>query len=294
MGFLRLVGLVSLVLLAGCAGPPVASPPSSSAAPVGSPFPLLERQFGARLGVYAVDTGSGRAVAYRADDRFAYDSTYKLLVSGVLLRRDSDAELARVVRYSAADLQSYAPVTSQHVGTGMSVRDLIAAALEYSDNTAANLLLAQVGGPAGLQAAMRDLGDSVSHIDRTEPTVNEAVPGDVRDTSTPRAMGTDLRAFALGDLLPAARRQSLVNWLVGNTTGGSFVRAGVPTGWRVGDKTGNGGYGSRNDIAVVWPPTGPPVVIAVLSDRGKPNAASGDALIADATRDALAALGLVR
>lgn len=289
-----MVGLVSLVLLAGCAGPPVASPPSSSAAPVGSPFPLLERQFGARLGVYAVDTGSGRAVAYRADDRFAYDSTYKLLVSGVLLRRDSDAELARVVRYSAADLQSYAPVTSQHVGTGMSVRDLIAAALEYSDNTAANLLLAQVGGPAGLQAAMRDLGDSVSHIDRTEPTVNEAVPGDVRDTSTPRAMGTDLRAFALGDLLPAARRQSLVNWLVGNTTGGSFVRAGVPTGWRVGDKTGNGGYGSRNDIAVVWPPTGPPVVIAVLSDRGKPNAASGDALIADATRDALAALGLVR
>jgi len=255
-------------------------------------FGQLEHQFGARLGVYVLDTGTGRSVTYRADERFAYASTYKALISGVLLRQDSDDQLNHVVTYTAADLQSYAPITSKHVATGMSVRDLIAAALQYSDNTAANLLLNQLGGPAGVQTAIRALGDVTTHVDRDEPSVNDATPGDIRDTSTPRALGTDLQHFVLGDLLSTARRQLLTNWLLGNTTGGSYIRAGVPSGWKVGDKTGNGGYGTRNDIAIVWPTTGSPspLVIAIESDRGKAGATSADALLADATKAAVAAL----
>ncbi|MCQ4081690.1 class A beta-lactamase [Streptomyces sp. RB6PN25] len=172
----------------------------------------------------------------------------------------------------------------------MTLRDLIASALQFSDNTAANLLLDRLGGPAGIRTALRGLGDATTHVDRTEPALNDATPGDIRDTSTPRALSTDLRLFVLGDALSRSRQQLLTNWLVGNTTGGPYIRAGVPTGWRVGDKTGNGGYGTRNDIAIAWPAGGAPIAIAVLSDRGLPHVPSDDALIADATRTALAAL----
>jgi beta-lactamase class A len=287
--------VIALTLLGGCAaGSQPAPAPTRTAASsptaVSSPaFAQLQQRFNANLGIYAL--GTGREVAYRADDRFAYDSTYKLLIAGVLLRKDTDAQLAHVVTYTSGDLQSYSPITSQHVGTGMSVSDLIAAALQYSDNTAANLLLAQVGGPDGLRSALRALGDTTTHVDRGEPDVNTSVPGDIRDTSTPRALGTDLRGFVLGNWLTTARREQLTNWLLGNTTGGAYIRAGVPAGWKVADKTGNGDYGSRNDIAVVWPPSGHPVIVSVLTNRnaGK-NAASADALIADATKAALAAL----
>jgi beta-lactamase class A len=253
-------------------------------------FTELETRFGARLGVYAVDTGTGRTVTHRADERFAHASTFKALLAAVLLRRLSGTELRRVVRYTEADLLEYAPITSQHVATGMSIDDLIAAAVQYSDNTAANLLLHEVGGPTGLQRELRKIGDRTTNVNRNEPTLNEAVPGDDRDTSTPRALGTDLRAFVLSDVLPRARRQQLTDLLVGNTTGGPYIRAGVPSGWQVGDKTGSGGYGTRNDIAVVWPPTASPLIIAVQSDRGVPDARSDDALIAEATRAVISAL----
>lgn len=298
--FPRLVPvLLVLALLGGCTASNDPSPAESApttAAPsstAGSDpaFARIEQRYNANLGIYALDTGTGRGVAYRADDRFAYDSTYKLLMAGVLLREDTDAGLARVLTYTSADLQSYSPVTASRVGAGMPVSALIAAALQYSDNTAANLLLAQLGGPGGLQSAMRALGDATTHVDRGEPTVNSSIPGDIRDTSTPRALGTDLRGFVLGGWLTTMRRAQLTNWLLGNTTGAAYIRAGVPPGWRVADKTGNGAYGSRNDIAVVWPPTGAPIIVAVLTNRKSgANAASADGLIADATRAALTAL----
>jgi beta-lactamase class A len=293
--------LLGTTLLTGCAANGVGAPASagpastpaaraSAPAPVAAVFAALERRFGARLGVYAMDTGTGRTVSYRADERFAYASTFKALAAGVLLRRDTDADLGRIITYRAADLQDYSPVTSKHVATGMMLGDLIAAALQYSDNTAANLLLDQLGGPGGLQNALRGLGDPTTHVDRTEPSLDDAVPGDVRDTSTPHALGTDLGQFVFGGLLPDGRRQMLTNWLLGNTTGGPYIRAGVPSGWKVGDKTGSGGYGTRNDIAIAWPTTAGPVVIAIESDRGSPDAPSDDALIVDATRAAVSAL----
>ncbi|MGW3071280.1 class A beta-lactamase [Kitasatospora sp. NPDC001132] len=268
----------------------VASAPATDSAEAS--FAALEQQFGARLGVFAVDTGSGREITHRADERFAFASTIKSLAAGALLRKASDADLDKVVPYRQEDVLAWAPVTSQHVATGMKLRDLAAASIQYSDNTAANLVTAELGGPAAVQRSLRDLGDSTTNVDRTEPTLNEATPGDTRDTSTPRVLAADLRRYVLGDALPEDRRGLLTDWLVGNTTGGPYVRAGVPADWRIGDKTGNAGYGTRNDVAVAWPSGGrSPIVIVVLSDRGKAGATSDDALIAQATKTVVSALG---
>ncbi len=172
----------------------------------------------------------------------------------------------------------------------MTLAAVMQAALEYSDNTAANLLLVQLGGPHQLQQDLRNIGDRTTNSDRNEPSVNTATPGDPRDTSTAQALGTDLDRFVLGHLLSPGRRALLTSWLRHNTTGGPYIRAGVPAGWTVGDKTGNGDWGTRNDIAIAWPPHRAPVVISILSSRGSATATSDDALIADATRTALAGL----
>jgi beta-lactamase class A len=277
-------------MLSGCtAAQPKAAPAPASRS--SADFAGLEQRYAARLGVWAVDTGNGHTVEYRADERFAHCSTFKALLVGALLRRMSEADLTRVVTYEREDLLEYAPITAQHLANGMTVGDLMAAAIQYSDNTAANLLLDELGGPAELQSAVRDLGDSTSTFVRNEPTLNEAVPGDQRDTSVPKDLGADLRALVLSDALSAARRDLLAGWLRGNTTGNAQIRAGVPAGWTVGDKTGSGGHGTRNDIAVIWPAKGAPIVLAVESDRANATPASDDTLIADATRMAIAQLG---
>ncbi|WP_022927464.1 class A beta-lactamase [Patulibacter americanus] len=262
--------------------------PSRQARPA---FARLEREHTARLGVIATDTGTGRTVSYRAGERFAFASTSKALTAGLLLQRASDRDLRRVVRYRPSDLLEYAPVTRRHVATGMTLRGLTIAALQHSDNTAANLVMRELGGPRGVERGLRALGDRTTEVERTEPTLNTAIPGERRDTTTPRAIARDLRSFVLGTALTPPRRALLARWMVGNTTGGKYVRAGVPAGWVVADKTGSAGYGTRNDIAVVWPPQGRPIVVAVLSDRRRdPSRASDDALIARATRTAVRAV----
>ncbi|GIE35141.1 beta-lactamase [Actinoplanes italicus] len=253
-------------------------------------FDGLERRFDARLGVYALDTATGRTVTHRADERFAHASTFKALQAGAVLRRATDADLRKVVKYRRADLLAHAPITSKHVATGMSLDDLLAASVRYSDNTAANLLFEHLGGPEALERELRALGDRTTSVDRIEPHLNEAEPGDTRDTSTARALGTTLHTLVLGDALPTARRERLTAWLRGNTTGDPYIRAGVPPGWQVGDKTGTGGHGTRNDIAIVWPPAGAPLVIAILSDKGERDARPADTLIAEATETVVAAL----
>lgn len=295
------VAVLSLALLAGCAAQPSspkagASPAGATAGspaaatPAGAEFARLESQFHARLGVYALDTGTGQAASYQPGRRFAYCSTFKALATGVLLMRG--ARLNQVIHYRASDLVDYSPVTSRHVTTGMTLRAVMEAAIEYSDNTAANLLLRRLGGPHGLQDALRSIGDATTDSDRNQPAVDTATPGDTRDTSTAAALAGDLRQFVLARRLSSGDRRLLTGWLMRNTTGGPYIRAGVPAGWKVGDKTGNGYWGTRNDIAVAWPPHGgAPVVIAVLSSRSSRDAASDDALIADATRIAVKDLG---
>ncbi|MFD0483437.1 class A beta-lactamase [Kineococcus sp. GCM10028916] len=283
----------AIVLLAGCTTPPAEPAPTnhptttnptvtSSPTPKDPGFAALEQEFGARLGVFALDTGSGRTLEHRADGRFAFASTYKALAAAAVL--DSGADLDRVVTYSAADLVAYSPVTGNHVGTGMTLGDLAEAAITVSDNTAGNLLLDELGGPAGFERDLRALGDDVTQADREEPGVNDVRPGDDRDTTSPRAFGRDLQAYALGDALDPDDRAQLVEWLQRTTTGDDQIRAGVPAGWVVGHKTGHAGvYGNQNDVAVLWPADGrAPWVLVVFSDRPEPDAESDDALIARA------------
>nr|WP_223208000.1 class A beta-lactamase [Actinopolyspora erythraea] len=250
-------------------------------------FRRLEREFDARLGVYAVDTATGRELSYRADERFAYASTHKALTAGAVLRRTSIEGLDKPITYDQADLVTYSPITKKHVDSGMSLRSVLDAAVRYSDNTAANLMFDEVGGPDGLSAALREIGDTTTHVDRIEPELNATEPGDIRDTSTPRALATSLRAFSVGNALPKDERALLNRMLRNVTTGDELIRAGAPDGWRVGDKSGAAEYGTRNDIAVLWPPEGAPVVLAVLSDRASQDAEYDNALVARAAKTAL-------
>ncbi|MBT2896466.1 class A beta-lactamase [Streptomyces sp. McG3] len=299
---LRLLGgaLVS-VPLAACGTETDSSSPSPAGTAAGTPsaaardaaraFAALEKEYAARLGVYAVDTGTGRAVAHRDGERFAYASTFKALAAGAVLREHGLGGLERVVTYRREDLVDHSPVTEKHVATGMSLGDLCDAAVRFSDNTAGNLLFDAVGGPRKLQAVLAELGDGATRMERRETELNEWTPGATRDTSTPRALAEDLRAFVLGDALGRPERARLTQWLTTNTTGGELIRAGIPKGWTVGDKTGAGStYGTRNDIAVVWPPGAAPLVLAVLSNRTDADADYDNTLIAKAASAAVAAL----
>lgn len=245
----------------------------------------LERKFGARLGVYAIDTGTGREVRHNAGQRFAYNSTFKALQAGAVLRKFKLSGMDRVVKYTKDDLVDYSPVTEKHVDTGMTLLALCDAAVRYSDNTAANLLFAELGGPAGLNAVLRELGDRTTWMVRDEPELSRWVPGERRDTTTPRAFAEDLRAFVLGDALEKPERDQLAQWLKTNLTGDELIRAGMPKdkGWVVGDKTGAGSYyGARNDIAVVWRPDAAPLVVSIMSNLKVKDAKYDNKLIAQA------------
>jgi beta-lactamase class A len=295
---------IALVLVAACGqgdSPAAPSPsaetttPRAAAKPYVRDLKRLERRFDARLGVYAVDTGTGREVAYNDGERFAYASTFKALAAGAVLRKFSLGGLDKLIRYSWDDLEAHSPVTEQHVETGMTLGALCDAAVRFSDNTAANLLFDQLGGPQRLDAALEEIGDDVTRMERREPQLNEWAPGATRDTSTPRALAEDLRAFVLGDVLGEGERALLTKWLRTNTTGAGLIRAGVPGDWVVGDKTGTGGiYGIRNNIAVVWPPDAAPIVVAITSNRSDEDALHDDRLIADAASvvaDTLSSVG---
>ncbi|MFD7920514.1 class A beta-lactamase [Streptomyces sp. NPDC059740] len=298
-----LAGLAALPL-AGCGKDTTdaASPASSHAHQTPSPsasdtkataqaFTALERKYDARLGVYALDTGSGRSIAHRADERFAYCSTCKALLVGALLQKRSLKQLDRRVHYRRDAGAGYSPITARHLADGMTLRELCDAAVRYSDNSAANLLFREIGGPRSLQTALAGIGDHVTRSDHYEDDLSDGVPGDPRDTSTPRAMATDLRTFVLGDVLPTDKRDLLTDLLKRNTTGDALIRAGVPDDWEVGDKTGNGGYGTRNDIAILWPPKASPISLAVMSHRDTKNAEHDDKLIAEAAKVVAGALG---
>ncbi|PLR30577.1 class A beta-lactamase [Chimaeribacter arupi] len=250
----------------------------------------LERNANGRLGVALIDTGSQREITYRGEERFAMASTFKVLAAGAVLQRSvtQPALLEKRIRYDRAALQSYAPVTGKHLAEGMTVAELCAAAIEWSDNTAANLLLTEIGGPQSITKLARSLGDDKTRLDRWEPELNTAIPGDERDTSTPRAMARNLQHLALGEALPQAQQQQLIGWLKNSQTGAKSIRAGVPAGWDVGDKTGSGDYGTTNDLAVIWPPHGKPLVLAIYFTQPKADAEARRDVLATATRLVLA------
>ncbi|MGE6375805.1 class A beta-lactamase [Peribacillus muralis] len=253
-------------------------------------FAKLEEKFDAKLGIFALDTGTNQTVTYYPDERFAYASTHKALAVGALLQQKSIKDLDQRITYTSEDLVNYNPITEKHVDTGMTLKELSDASIRYSDNTAGNLILKQLGGPAGFKKALKEMGDDVTSPERIEPDLNEVNPGETHDTSTPRALASSLQAFTLGDALPKEKREILIDWMKRNTTGDALIRAGVPKDWEVADKTGAGSYGTRNDIAIIWPPKGDPIVLAVLSSRDKKDAEYNDKLIAEATKEVMKAL----
>ncbi|KAF0846500.1 class A beta-lactamase [Nocardia caishijiensis] len=286
---------VATLTFTACSSEP--APPAATSSAPGAPagttqFAALESKYGARLGLSVTDTGSGATVAYRADERFPIASTFKGLACGALLQAHplSTGYFDQVVHYTAADLVEYSPETEKHVDTGMTVAALCHATITLSDNTAGNLVLRLLGGPAGFTAFLRTLGDNVTRLDRWETELNTAVPGDERDTTTPAALAADYRALVVGNALAEPERAQLAEWLKANTTGGKRIEAGLPADWIVGDKTGSPAYGSALDVAVAWPPNRPPLVLAVLSTKSEQDAEPSNELLAEASRAAVTQL----
>lgn len=281
------------LLLAAAAAPLFTACASSGdttpTAPTGTrhvPLEELEKTYGARLGIYAHTVGRA-PVEHRADERFAFCSTFKAIAAAAVLQRTAIPDLDTVrIAITPADLMKSSAITSKHLASGMTLRQLCDAAIRYSDGTAGNLLLRRIGGPAALTSFTRTLGDDVTRMEREEPDIVSAVPGDLRDTSTPRALGRTYETLVLGDSLPPDKREILIDLLRGNKAGVGRIRAAVPAGWTVGNRTGTGDYGTLNDIAVLWSPdpARPPLLLAIMSSKPTPDAPYTEELIAEAAR----------
>jgi beta-lactamase class A len=252
----------------------------------------LEKENNGRLGVAVLDIGSGESSGHRTDERFAMCSTFKMLLAAAVLERvDSGKEsLARRIPIPATGLLPHSPGTQEHAGSSMPVLDLCAVIVTLSDNTAANLLLASIDGTAGITRFARSLGDNATRLDRIEMALNEALPGDPRDTTSPAAMVANMQKLILGDKLSAGSRERLTGWMIANKTGDERLRAGITSGWRVGDKTGSNGENTTNDVAIIWPPRQAPVLVAAYLTACAGSEAKRNAVLAQVGRLVAASL----
>ncbi|WP_241385752.1 class A beta-lactamase [Rhodococcus sp. CH91] len=271
------------------AGPPDADAPETVvlSRALDDRFAAIEDRYVVRLGVHARSTASGRTYAYRADDRFAMCSTFKVYAAAAILRLESEGALRldEAVPIDPQDIVVHSPVTSEHQGRVMTIDRLCDAALTRSDNTAGNLLLRRLGGPDAITAFARSVGDGATRLDRWEPELNTADRGDERDTTTPSGLARGFEAVLLGSALPAAQQRTLLGWMRATTTSDTRIRAGLPPGWTSADKTGGGMHGTVNDAGAVWSPEGDPLLLVILSDSttGHPDAPLEGGPVAEAT-----------
>ncbi|NQX13308.1 class A beta-lactamase [Microbacteriaceae bacterium VKM Ac-2855] len=294
-------GAVALLLAAtACTGAPApvattTAPATSTATPeaidLSAELAALESAFAARVGVSAVDTATGRRISYRADERFGYASSMKALAAAEFLHDVPVSERDGLVTWSAdaVDAAGYSPVTSEHIADGLTLSELAEAMVRSSDNTAFNLILERLGGPAALDAGLGELGDDTTEVVNPEPPLNDIEPGSTADTSTPDAFTADLTELITGSRLSEDDRALLLDWMAGNATGDALIRAGAPSGWVVADKSGGAG-GIRNDVAVVTPPGRAPVIITVFTVKSDPEADYDNDLVAQAAEVVLRAL----
>lgn len=244
----------------------------------------LEKNSQGRLGVALINTKDNSQVTYRGDERFAMASTSKVMAVAAVLKESEKQSglLDNPITIKKTDLVPYSPITEKHLATGMTLAQLSAATLQYSDNTAMNKILDYLGGPSSVTQFARSINDVTYRLDRKEPELNTAIHGDPRDTTSPIAMAKSLQALTLGDALGQSQRQQLVTWLKGNTTGDHSIKAGLPKHWIVGDKTGSGDYGTTNDIAVIWPENHAPLILVVYFTQQEQNAKYRKDIIAKA------------
>jgi beta-lactamase class A len=240
-----------------------------------------------------LDTGSSDSVGYRKDERFAMCSTFKMLLAAAVLERvDAGKEkLDRTITIGATGFLPNSPVSLEHAGGSMTILELAAAIVTRSDNTAANLLLASIGGPPGITDFARSLGDAVTRLDRVETALNEALPGDPRDTTSPAAMVANMRGLLVGNKLSPASREHLIEWLVANKTGDERIRSGLKRGWRVGDKTGANGGNTTNDIAIIWPGRQASVLVAAYLTACAGPESKRNAVLAQVGREVAECIG---
>lgn len=298
------VAVLTLPLaLCACSEPsPAQSQASSSVVALAGDAPItdldnqlgeLEHSHGVRLGVVAIDPETGRTYGYRADEAFALCSTFKTYAAAAVLQRSAAgaSDLNSPVFVDPADVVENSPVTEASAGGSMTLAELAEAALTKSDNTAGNYLLREIDGPSALTSFARTIGDEVTRLDRWEPDLNAAIPGDPRDTSTPRALAGGYQHLLLDNGLQDSERDRLETWMRASTTSETRIRAGLPEGWTSADKSGAGSYGTVNDVGVVWDPQGKPLVLAILSDSttGLQDAKGNNDAIAAATRAAVGA-----
>lgn len=251
----------------------------------------LEKQYGGRIGMSFLNTHNNSVLSYRANERFPFASTFKVMaVAAMLKKSESDNRLLHkriVYTEQQVNNSGYAPITSKHIDTGMTIDALCAAALKYSDNTAVNLLIEQLGGPNKITAFARSINDKHFNLTRLEPKLNLVYPGESQDTTTPAAMTSSLKKLILGNALAKTQREKLKNWLIQNTTGDTKIRASVPSSWIVGDKTGSGRFGATNDIAIIWPQNREPLILSIYYVQKEIDAKHNNQLIREITTNVL-------
>ncbi len=279
---------VFLAIMAALANTCIASAQQIIPSAIQKKLADLEVSSGGRIGLFVINTGDNTHLQYHAKERFPMCSTSKMMaVSAILKQSTKDRHLLQhKIAYTTKDveLSGYAPITKNHIIDGLVISELCKAAITQSDNTAMNLLMKKLGGPEAVTSFAHSIGDNKFRLDRYEPELNSAIPGDLRDTTTPKAMTESLNKLAFGKALELTQQDQLLAWLKGNTTGSARIRAGVPKDWLVGDKTGTGSYGTTNDIGIIWPPKGSPIVVAIYFTQNKKNAAPRDDVIASVTR----------
>ena len=250
------------------------------------PYQLLEKSSDGMLGVAAIDTGSNEKLNYNGNKRFPFCSTFKFMLAAAILKKSqvNHGLLEKKLHYTKQDLIGWSPITRKNLSGGMTVKQLCRAAITQSDNAAANLLMRLLGGPQAVTRFARSIGDKHFNLVRWETALNTAIPGDVRDTTTPLSMTNSLKAIVFGGVLTTKNKQLIKSWLLENETGAKRIRAGAPRGWVIGDKTGTGDYGSTNDIGIIWPPKCNPIVISLYFTRHKKHAAIDEKTLVEATR----------
>lgn len=246
----------------------------------------LERSADGRIGLSALNTSNQAILQHRAQEPFPFCSTSKFMVAAAILKKsESNPQfLDKTITYKKSDLAPYSPATEKHLDAGMTVGELSHAAMTLSDNTAMNLLIQELGGVKNITHFARSIENKSFRLDRTEPTLNNVTPGDLRDTVTPEDMGKSLYELGLGTALKTPQRNQLQTWLKQNTTGDKRIRAGTPSTWVVGDKTGGCDYGTTNDIAIIWPKHCDPIVISIYFTQNKKSAKWRDDIIEKTTR----------
>lgn len=240
----------------------------------------IEDEYDARVGISAIDTGDGSSVDYRADERFGFASTLKVFAVAEFLAGKTPEELDEQVTWTQADVDAagWTPVTEKHVDTGLPWEEVAESALRVSDNAAMNILLDEIGGPQGLDAALEDAGDPTTEVIDEEPDLNDIDPGSADNTTTPAAYTDDLQGLLDPERLSKDDREVLLEWMSDNETGDPLIRAGAPKGWTVKDKSGHSDE-IQNDIAFVYPPDADPIAITVLTETKDPDSEDGPAIV---------------